>query len=102
MTSLLCVSLFLSIPTRASVCSALGEHAFSVMRMIGLALVVKAVLTAVTFGIKVPTGIFNPCCRIPPHAVPVMLGVLVAKTTAYALEVKGIRELVIECVCFWC
>lgn len=142
-----------------------GKQTFSVMRMIAVALVVKAALTVVTFGIKVPAGIFIPTlgvgacagrivglavqyahwrwpaapvfsscgetgqCVIPglyamvgaaaalsgvtrttvslavimfeltdtlTYAVPVMLGVLVAKTVADALEPKGIYELVIE------
>ena len=37
-----------------------GEQTFRVMRMIAVALVVKAALTVVTFGIKVPAGIFIP------------------------------------------
>lgn len=144
-----------------------GKQTFSVMRMIAVALVVKAALTVVTFGIKVPAGIFIPTlgvgacagrivglavqyarwrwpsaavfsscgetgqCVIPglyamvgaaaalsgvtrttvslavimfeltdtlTYTMPVMLGVLVAKTVADALEPKGIYELVIECV----
>ena len=146
-----------------------GKQTFSVMKMIAVALVVKAALTVVTFGIKVPAGIFiptlgvgacagrivglavqyarwrwpaapvfSPCgetehCVIPglyamvgaaaalsgvtrttvslavimfeltdtlTYVVPVMLGVLVAKTVADALEPKGIYELVIECAQF--
>jgi len=142
-----------------------GEQTFSVMRMIAVALVVKAALTVVTFGIKVPAGIFIPTlgvgacagrivglavqyarwrwpaaavfsscgenvqCVIPglyamvgaaatlsgvtrttvslavimfeltdtlTYTMPVMLGVLVAKTVADALEPKGIYELVID------
>jgi chloride channel 3/4/5 len=144
-----------------------GKQTFHVMRMIAVALVVKAALTIVTFGIKVPAGIFiptlgvgacagrivgllvqyaqwrwptapvfascpqNSTCVIPglyamvgaaaalsgvtrttvslavimfeltdtlTYAVPVMLGVLVAKTVADALEPKGIYELAIEYV----
>jgi chloride channel 3/4/5 len=147
-----------------------GKQTFSVMRMIAVALVVKAALTVVTFGIKVPAGIFIPTlgvgacagrivglavqyarwrwpnaavfascgetgqCVIPglyamvgaaaalsgvtrttvslavimfeltdtlTYTMPVMLGVLVAKTVADALEPKGIYELVIECVKLW-
>ena len=37
-----------------------GEHTFEVMRMIAVAMVVKAALTVVTFGIKLPAGIFIP------------------------------------------
>src|SRR6266404_6340937 len=37
-----------------------GKHTFVVMRMIAVALVVKAALTVVTFGIKLPAGIFIP------------------------------------------
>ncbi|KAI9450294.1 chloride channel [Lactarius psammicola] len=141
-----------------------GKQTFSVMRMIAVALVVKAALTVVTFGIKVPAGIFIPTlgvgacagrivglavqyarwrwpdtpvfsscgdnkCVIPglyamvgaaaalsgvtrttvslavimfeltdtlTYTMPVMLGVLVAKTVADALEPKGIYELVID------
>ena len=142
-----------------------GKQTFSVMRMIAVALVVKAALTVVTFGIKVPAGIFIPTlgvgacagrivglavqyarwrwptaavfsscgetgqCVIPglyamvgaaatlsgvtrttvslavimfeltdtlTYTMPVMLGVLVAKTVADSLEPKGIYELVIE------
>ena len=148
-----------------------GKQTFSVMKMIAVALVVKAALTVVTFGIKVPAGIFIPTlgvgacagrivglavqyarwrwpaapvfsscgeneqCVIPglyamvgaaaalsgvtrttvslavimfeltdtlTYVVPVMLGVLVAKTVADALEPKGIYELVIECAQFRC
>jgi chloride channel 3/4/5 len=37
-----------------------GKQTFHVMRMIAVALIVKAALTVVTFGIKVPAGIFIP------------------------------------------
>ncbi|KAH9048501.1 hypothetical protein EDB84DRAFT_1434173 [Lactarius hengduanensis] len=93
------------------------QTGFSVMRIIAFALVVKVALTAVTFGIKVSAE--NDQCVIPGLYAMVgaaaalssvtrfaasitMLGVLIAKTAAYALEPKGIFELVIiERVCFW-
>jgi chloride channel 3/4/5 len=37
-----------------------GKQTFSVMRMIAVALVLMAALAVVTFGIKVPAGIFIP------------------------------------------
>jgi len=56
-----------------------GEQTFSVMRMIAVALVVKAALTVVTFGIKVPAGIF-----IPTLGVGACAGRIVGLAVQYA------------------
>jgi chloride channel 3/4/5 len=56
-----------------------GEQTFHVMRMIAVALVVKAALTVVTFGIKVPAGIF-----IPTLGVGACAGRIVGLAVQYA------------------
>ncbi|KAF8264176.1 chloride channel [Lactarius quietus] len=56
-----------------------GKQTFSVMRMIAVALVVKAALTVVTFGIKVPAGIF-----IPTLGVGACAGRIVGLAVQYA------------------
>ncbi|KAI0275532.1 chloride channel [Russula aff. rugulosa BPL654] len=56
-----------------------GEHTFHVMRMILVAMVVKAALTVVTFGIKVPAGIF-----IPTLGVGACAGRIVGLAVQYA------------------
>ncbi|KAI0245266.1 chloride channel [Lactifluus subvellereus] len=56
-----------------------GKQTFHVMRMIAVALVVKAALTVVTFGIKVPAGIF-----IPTLGVGACAGRIVGLVVQYA------------------
>ncbi|KAI9507422.1 chloride channel [Russula earlei] len=56
-----------------------GKQTFHVMRMIAVALVVKAALTIVTFGIKVPAGIF-----IPTLGVGACAGRIVGLAVQYA------------------
>jgi chloride channel 3/4/5 len=56
-----------------------GKHTFQVMRMIGVAMVVKAALTVVTFGIKLPAGIF-----IPTLGVGACAGRIVGLAVQYA------------------
>jgi chloride channel 3/4/5 len=56
-----------------------GKQTFSVMKMIAVALVVKAALTVVTFGIKVPAGIF-----IPTLGVGACAGRIVGLAVQYA------------------
>jgi chloride channel 3/4/5 len=56
-----------------------GEQTFDAMRMIAVALVVKAALTVVTFGIKVPAGIF-----IPTLGVGACAGRIVGLAVQYA------------------
>ena len=56
-----------------------GEQTFAAMRMIAVALVVKAFLTIVTFGIKVPAGIF-----IPTLGVGACAGRIVGLAVQYA------------------
>jgi chloride channel 3/4/5 len=56
-----------------------GTQTFPVMRMIAVALVVKAALTVVTFGIKVPAGIF-----IPTLGVGACAGRIVGLAVQYA------------------
>jgi len=56
-----------------------GKETFPVMRMIAVALVVKAALTVVTFGIKLPAGIF-----IPTLGVGACAGRIVGLTVQYA------------------
>lgn len=56
-----------------------GKHTFQVMRMIAVAMVVKAALTVVTFGIKLPAGIF-----IPTLGVGACAGRIVGLTVQYA------------------
>jgi chloride channel 3/4/5 len=48
------------------------EHVWSVVRAILLAMIVKGVLTVVTFGIKVPAGIFIPTLGVGACAGRVM------------------------------
>lgn len=56
-----------------------GKHTFQVMRMIAVAMVVKAALTVVTFGIKLPAGIF-----IPTLGVGACAGRIVGLAVQYA------------------
>jgi len=56
-----------------------GTQTFPVMRMIAVTLVVKAALTVVTFGIKVPAGIF-----IPTLGVGACAGRIVGLAVQYA------------------
>ncbi|KAI0245912.1 chloride channel [Lactifluus subvellereus] len=56
-----------------------GKQTFHVMRMIAVALVVKAALTIVTFSIKVPAGIF-----IPTLGVGACAGRIVGLVVQYA------------------
>jgi chloride channel 3/4/5 len=56
-----------------------GKHTFHVMRMIAVAMVVKAALTVVTFGIKLPAGIF-----IPTLGVGACAGRIVGLAVQYA------------------
>ncbi|KAI0301011.1 chloride channel [Multifurca ochricompacta] len=56
-----------------------GKQTFPVMRMIAVALLVKAALTVVTFGIKLPAGIF-----IPTLGVGACAGRIVGLTVQYA------------------
>jgi chloride channel 3/4/5 len=56
-----------------------GKHTFQVMRMIVVVMVVKAALTIVTFGIKLPAGIF-----IPTLGVGACAGRIVGLAVQYA------------------
>lgn len=56
-----------------------GKQTFHAMRMIAVAMVVKAALTVVTFGIKVPAGIF-----IPTLGVGACAGRIVGLAVQYA------------------
>ncbi|KAG6900256.1 hypothetical protein C0993_000709 [Termitomyces sp. T159_Od127] len=111
---------------RAGLC-AIEPHTFReiwpIIQAVSVAMVIKACLTIVTFGIKVPAGIFIPSLGVGACAGRIMglviqwlqyqelgaklfpicakdrdlmLSVLVAKTVADALEPKGIYDLVIE------
>ena len=56
-----------------------GKNTFQVMHMIAVAMVVKAALTVVTFGIKLPAGIF-----IPTLGVGACAGRIVGLAVQYA------------------
>ncbi len=67
-------------PATSGLCPTHGEEILRVIRYLGIAFVIKSILTTITFGIKVPAGIY-----VPSMVVGGLLGRIVGHLVQYTV-----------------